>query len=178
MATKTYQYTPISTRLQNQQIAAMRWLASLGLTAEEIRAFRWRNVDVDKRTVAISTYFTSYIHDREQGIIARRIDRRETRISLPGTGLEWFFLKSATPSLFWAFVKYHHKKNHWRANQQLDILYPLDEIEEIIRDVIEIPEKISANLLTFEDKFATLESVEMNITNSEDQEQTTTMVVA
>lgn len=149
---KTYQYTPIPTRLQNQQILAMRWLASQGLTAEEIRAFRWGNVDEFNRSITLTKPVVSCIHDREQGIICTRIDKKSVRFSPVGSGTEWFFFKSPTPSLFWVFVKYYHKNGHWRAEQQLEILYSTEEIEGFIEN----HEKLSTRLLTLEESFATM----------------------
>ena len=173
MAVKTYQYKPIPVRLQNQQIAAMRWLASFGLSPEHIRTLRWGCVDELKRTITIRTNIVSHLYDKEQGIIFKKIDTKNTAIPLSGTGLEWFFLKSNTPSLFWVFVKNYPKRGRWRANQQLEILYSTDEINVFIRDVQKIPENITTNLLTFEPKFATIEVAKLNFTNLENLEQTT-----
>lgn len=149
---KTYQYTQITTRLQNQQILAMRWLASQGLKAEEIRTFRWKNVRELDRSVILTKPVVSCIYDREQGIVCTKIDQKAVRLSPVGSGTEWFFFKSKTPSLFWTFPKYYPKNGRWRAEQQLEILYSTEEIEGFIEN----HEKLSTRLLTLEESFATM----------------------
>ena len=169
---KTYLYKSIPIRLQNQQITAMRWLASLGLTAKEIREFGWGNVNETTRLVSVDASIVDYAYNREQGIVCRKTRRRSMHVSPVGSGTEWFFFKSPTPSLFWAFVKFYPKKQCWRREQQFDVLYPIDEIEEIIRDVVEIHGKISKNLLTFDSGFGTIRVAKANITNIRNQELT------
>lgn len=170
---KTYQYQPRSTRIQNQQIMAMRWLASQGLTAEEIRTFRWlRNVDQIKRVIVVDRPVWSYIYNEEQGIICKKVETKRVLLSPAGSGTEWFFFKSKTPSLFWVFLKYLPKKGVWRAEHQLDLLFSVDEVENFIKTVAKIPEKVSTNLLTSDSKFATMKVAKLNFTNLENLEQT------
>lgn len=165
MAKKPYQYRPRETRMQNQQIFAMRWLASQGLTAEEIRVLRWGSVDLIRKTIRIKKPVTSYIYNEEQGIVCRKIEEKHIYLSPAGSGTEWFFFKSKTPSLFWVFLKYLPKRGVWRREHQLNLLFSVEEVEDFIRDVPKLPGKINTNLLTCEPKFDTMKVAKSNITN-------------
>ena len=68
MAKKPYQYLPMPTRVINQQIAAMRFLASLGLSAEEIRMFSTGNIDLLYRVIRINIPMVSILHDMDSNL--------------------------------------------------------------------------------------------------------------
>lgn len=165
MAIKTYHGDQMPIRIQNQQIAAMRWLASHGVTPEQIRTFRWGDVDEANRKITLQKAFFRYVYDKETNLVYSKREVRDVALSPVGSGTEWFWFKSKIPSFFWVFLKYYPVAKRWRKEQQLDCLYPVEEIEMFIRDVEKLPSGINTNLLTMDKKFATIEVSKVNFTN-------------
>jgi hypothetical protein len=103
----------------NQQYSAMRWLAKQGLTPEEIREFRWWQVDELGRVVIL-----------RKNILGVRLERK---ISFKGSGHEWFFMKSPMYNVSWVFTAYRPKS--WRRELGREALFPIEVVEKCCTQV-------------------------------------------
>lgn len=144
----------------NQEFSAMRWLAKQGLTPEEIREFRWGRVDETTREITIMAKVLHYRYDRDTCQLYKQESKREIKIPIKGSGQEWFFLKSKTPSLFWVFTA--HKPKEWRREEAREALFPLEVVEKCCKDV-RIEAKIPLKIF---DDYGKIEVSKLNIQKS------------
>ena len=144
----------------NQEFAAMRWLAKQGLTPEEIREFRWGNVDETTRTISVKQSVFHYRYDLTSQRLYKMESKREIKIPCANSEQEWFFLKSKTPSHFWMFTSY--KPKGWRKEEGRKALFPLEVVEKCCRDV-QIEAKMSLNFLN---DYGNIEVSKLNIQKS------------
>lgn len=144
----------------NQEYAAMRWLAKQGMTPEEIRELTWGKIDEDTRTISVVSKIIHCRYDIESHQLYRQEEKREIRLPIIGSGHEWFFLKSKTPSHFWVFTAYRPKG--WRKEVAREALFPLGVVEKACRDV-EITTKSPLKLF---DDYGNIEVSKLNIQKS------------
>lgn len=148
----------------NLEFAAMRWLAIQGLTPEEIRELRWGQIDETDKTIRVRQRFVSILYNSNNGQILRKEYERSTKISLIGSGCEYFFLQSKTPSLFWVFTE--HRPKGWRREEGMEALFPLEIVEKCCQDL----QLQNTSPLTFIDKCANMEVSKLNIHKSKTAE--------
>lgn len=144
----------------NQEFSAMRWLAKQGLTPEEIREFRWGRIDETTREITIVAKVIHCRFDRASHQLYKQESNREIKIPIKGSGHEWFFLESKTPSHFWVFTA--HKPKGWRKEKAREALFPLEVVEKVCRDV-QIEAKIPLKLF---DDYGNIEISKLNIQKS------------
>ena len=148
----------------NQEFAAMRWLATQGLRPDEIRELRWGQIDETDRTITIRQRLVNILYDRDSGQISRREYDHKIKIPLVGSGCEYFFLKSKTPSLFWVFTE--HRPKGWRREESREALFPLEVVEKCCQDL----QIQNTSPLTFLDECGTIEISKLNIHKSKTTE--------
>lgn len=144
----------------NQEYSAMRWLAKQGLTPEEIREFRWGYVDETTKEITVPSKVLHWRYDRSSNQLYRQESERKIKISIKGSGHEWFFLESKTPSHFWVFTAYMPKG--WRKEVAREALFPLEVVEKCCRDV-QIEAKIPLQLFA---DYGNIEVSKLNIQKS------------
>ena len=110
----------------NQEYSAMRWLAKQGLTPEEIREYRWGYVDETTREITVPSKVLHWRYDRSSNRLYRQESERNIKIPIRGSGHEWFFLESKTPSHFWVFTAYMPKG--WHKEVAREALFPLEVV--------------------------------------------------
>lgn len=153
---------------------AMRYLASQGLSAEEIREARWGMVDEADKVISIPTSVIHIKYNRDTGFIFKEItDGKTIKIPIKDTGLEWFFLKSRIMCP-WMFTRVIPKT--WRKEGSKECLYSLSEIEEILADLCSTP--ISDSVLTNLLEFDTIEVSKLNFTKLKTERATEEIVEA
>lgn len=141
----------------NMQYSAMRWLAEQGLTPEEIRVFRWGQVDESERVITVRQELVSLRYDRDTRQIYRQSCFRPIRISLKGSGQEDFFIKSKTPSFFWVFTE--HFPKGWRREESKEALFPLEVVEKVCKKV----QNLNVSALTLLGGCGSIEISKLNI---------------
>lgn len=149
--------SPYSIHYLNMQFSAMRWLASQGVCPEDIREFRWGNIDETEKVVVIKKRIFNIKFDRSSKQIYQTEQEKPVKVPIKGSDQEFFFLKSKTPSHFWVFTEHFPKS--WRREESKEALFPLETIESVCRDV-----KIqNTSPLTLIDKCANIEISKLNI---------------
>lgn len=148
----------------NKQISAMRWLSEQGLTPDEIRVLRWGSVDETTKTIRIRQKLFFIKYDLKTKISTRLEDDKEIRIPIEGSGNEWFFLKSKFKCP-WMFTA--HPPKTWRKQGSKEALFPVKSVEKYCSD---LTPKTSISVLTFVEKFDSIEVSKLNITNSKQPE--------
>ena len=139
---------------------AMRYLASYGLSADEIREARWGMVDEADKVISIPTSVTHIKYNRETGLTFTEITEGKTiKIPIKDTGLEWFFLKSRIMCP-WMFTRVVPKT--LRKEGSKECLYSLSVIEEILSDLCIT--SINNSVLTNLPDFDTIELSKLNFT--------------
>lgn len=154
-----------SSQYLKQQYEAMRWLAMQGFTSEEIREFRWGQVDETERVVWTDKLITNIRYDFDDGKIDRKDYNHRFKISYKGCECEYFFGKSKIPCP-WMFTA--HRPRSWRKAQSREALFPLEDVEKICKP-LEIEPK---NPLTLLSDSGNIEVSKLNIHISETTKQT------
>lgn len=156
----------------NQQYSAMRWLAKQGLTPEEIRTFTWGRVDESKKTVELSRKFFHIKYDLKTGIGKQDEEMKTRKVSVKGTGHEWFFTKSRIPCFSWMFTAYPPKS--WRRELAKEALFPLEVVEWACRGVENCGKLCNfggVSVLTESENFGKLKVSKLNFANLERVEE-------
>ena len=109
---------------------AMKWLKKQGLSNQQIRDMRWGMVDEDERCINFPCSITSYSYDPSTGEIKREEKDKIVKISVKGSGYEWFFLKSKYKCP-WMFTKKIPRS--WRKERSREACYSEDYIGVITR---------------------------------------------
>lgn len=151
----------------NQEYSAMRWLAKQGLSPEEIREFGWGSVDEESKAIKLRRKFVHVKYDIATGAGKQDEEIKEITISLKGTGHEYFFLKSKTPSYFWVFTAYAPGPKDWRREDSKKALFPLEVVKWACRGIEDCGKQGDISTLTKMEKFGNIEITKLNIANLE-----------